>query len=267
MTIKQFAQLCGCNPQTLRYYDHVDLLKPIETDKWSGYRYYNEKQALTFEKKKNLQTAGFSIDEIKEILNNDEDIIAAFERKIQEYKDKVQSIKKIKQSYQKEIENMEKEIEKLHNVITELMDKLNAEEEFGLDKTEYEEIVFDVNDLYRNVFIDDNNSGNKIDILIDTEENEDIDYFADKNYQIVFEKHGWGHAKEFIDDIPALRDDVFYYVCCSLSDKNINKMAFIHVLIAFLMKKNALESISMTNTVQISDDGENHFWLIRKKGR
>ncbi len=25
MTIKQFALLCGCNPQTLRYYDHVDL--------------------------------------------------------------------------------------------------------------------------------------------------------------------------------------------------------------------------------------------------
>ena len=28
MTIKEFAGLCGCNPQTLRYYDSVGLLKP-----------------------------------------------------------------------------------------------------------------------------------------------------------------------------------------------------------------------------------------------
>ena len=29
MTIKEFSRLCGCNPQTLRYYDHVDLLKRL----------------------------------------------------------------------------------------------------------------------------------------------------------------------------------------------------------------------------------------------
>lgn len=32
MTIKEFSRLCGCNPQTLRYYDHVDLLKPVKVD-------------------------------------------------------------------------------------------------------------------------------------------------------------------------------------------------------------------------------------------
>lgn len=38
MTIKEFSRLCGCNPQTLRYYDHVDLLKPVKVDSWTGYR-------------------------------------------------------------------------------------------------------------------------------------------------------------------------------------------------------------------------------------
>lgn len=28
MTIKEFTKLCNCNPQTLRYYDKEDLLKP-----------------------------------------------------------------------------------------------------------------------------------------------------------------------------------------------------------------------------------------------
>ena len=68
MTIKEFANLCGCNSQTLRYYDRIDLLKPVEVDQWSGYRFYEEEQALDFVKIKNLQLAGFTIDEIKEIL-------------------------------------------------------------------------------------------------------------------------------------------------------------------------------------------------------
>ena len=32
----EFARLCGCNPQTLRYYDRVELLKPVKVDEWSG---------------------------------------------------------------------------------------------------------------------------------------------------------------------------------------------------------------------------------------
>ena len=64
MTIKEFARLCNCNPQTLRYYDRMDLLKPVKVDPYSGYRYYNEEQAIQYVKIKNLQLAGFSIDEI-----------------------------------------------------------------------------------------------------------------------------------------------------------------------------------------------------------
>ncbi|MBR6413089.1 MAG: MerR family DNA-binding transcriptional regulator [Oscillospiraceae bacterium] len=33
MTIKEFTRLCGCNPQTLRYYDHVNLLKPVKVSR------------------------------------------------------------------------------------------------------------------------------------------------------------------------------------------------------------------------------------------
>lgn len=34
MTIKEFAGLCGCTAQTLRYYDRIGLLKPERTDPW-----------------------------------------------------------------------------------------------------------------------------------------------------------------------------------------------------------------------------------------
>lgn len=67
MTIKEFAKLCGCNPQTLRYYDRVGLLKPVRVDRYSGYRFYDEKQAVTFVKIKNLQSALFTKEQLEVI--------------------------------------------------------------------------------------------------------------------------------------------------------------------------------------------------------
>ena len=37
MTIKEFSNLCGCNPQTIRYYDRMNLLKPVKVDDWTGF--------------------------------------------------------------------------------------------------------------------------------------------------------------------------------------------------------------------------------------
>ena len=37
ITIQGFAKLCGCNPQTLRYYDRIGLLKPARVDEYSDY--------------------------------------------------------------------------------------------------------------------------------------------------------------------------------------------------------------------------------------
>ena len=42
ITIQGFARLCGCNTQTLRYYDRIGLLAPARVDEWTGYRYYEE---------------------------------------------------------------------------------------------------------------------------------------------------------------------------------------------------------------------------------
>ena len=59
ITIQGFAKLCGCNTQTLRYYDRIGLLAPAKVDEWTGYRYYEEDQAMRFVKIKNLQQADF----------------------------------------------------------------------------------------------------------------------------------------------------------------------------------------------------------------
>ena len=99
MTVKEFASLCLCSTQTLRYYDKIDLLKPIKVDPWSGYRYYESSQAIDFVKIKNLQAADFTIDEIKTLLTlPDSRVYEAFERKIEEQTQKLTRIKKIQKS-------------------------------------------------------------------------------------------------------------------------------------------------------------------------
>ena len=109
MTIKEFASLCGCNTQTLRYYDKIDLLKPVKVDQWSGYRYYTKSQAIDFVKIKNLQAADFTIDEIKVLLTMpDQQVYEAFDRKIAEQSHKLERIKEIQLSYLTEKNNMEK---------------------------------------------------------------------------------------------------------------------------------------------------------------
>ena len=100
MIIKEFAKLCDCNPQTLRYYDSIDLLKPVNVDKYTGYRHYNVEQALQYLKIKKLQDAGFSIEEIKKLINASDDVIFdALNKKILEQESKLLEIKKIQNNF------------------------------------------------------------------------------------------------------------------------------------------------------------------------
>ena len=149
MTIKQFALLCGCNPQTLRYYDHVDLLKPVKVDQWSGYRYYDEDQALVFVKIKNLQAAGFAIDEIRELLDKDTlAIYTALEAKVIEQEKRLQEIKKIQMSYKAEMDSMRKKLETIQEEVRKSMEQYDPMEEFGVDVVTYREMIDSVNSFF-----------------------------------------------------------------------------------------------------------------------
>ena len=82
LTVGNFAILCACGPRTLRYYDRVGLLKPAMVDEWTGYRYYEESQVLDYQKIRSLQSAGFTIGEIRKLLSAPEgEVRAALERK------------------------------------------------------------------------------------------------------------------------------------------------------------------------------------------
>lgn len=68
LTTKEFADLCKVEKRTLFFYDEIDLLKPVETSE-KGYRLYSMEQFDTMSMIKALQSVGMSLNEIKELMN------------------------------------------------------------------------------------------------------------------------------------------------------------------------------------------------------
>ena len=142
ITIKKFASMCGCNTQTLRYYDKIGLLKPVQVDQWSGYRYYEKSQAVDYVKIKNLQAADFSIEEIKSLVSmSDQQVQEAFDQKILQQTRKLERIKEIKQSYLSEKNNMEQLVQNLSAYLLSAVSDYEILQEFGLSPEEGEQIV------------------------------------------------------------------------------------------------------------------------------
>ncbi|CAG0930550.1 Multidrug-efflux transporter 1 regulator [Thermoflexales bacterium] len=64
----------GCNQvlvKTLRYYDEIDLLKPVEIDRFTGYRYYSASQLSRLNRILLLKDLGLSLDQIGRLLESD----------------------------------------------------------------------------------------------------------------------------------------------------------------------------------------------------
>ncbi len=67
--IGDFSKMGRTTIKTLRYYDEIGLLKPEQTDKYSGYRFYSSQQLFQLHQIQSLRQIGLSIDEIKLILS------------------------------------------------------------------------------------------------------------------------------------------------------------------------------------------------------
>lgn len=66
--IGDFARLTQVSVVTLRYYDEMDLLKPVKVDSFTGYRFYSVDQLPRLNRILALKDLGFSLDQIKLML-------------------------------------------------------------------------------------------------------------------------------------------------------------------------------------------------------
>ncbi len=296
ITIQGFAKLCGCNAQTLRFYDRIGLLTPARVDSWTGYRYYEEEQAIRFVKIKNLQRADFSIEEIKTLLEADDDsLMQAFEGKIAEQQKKLKQIREIQQSYLRETMEMQKMVQQLACFVEGEMDDPLLWEELGLEVARETEISARVHEQMADWLAQIKSSADEIarqmdernravmkevmDALLsgdpeqrrkglifaladaDNSTAEELPPEAEK----VFERHGWEHVREWIDELPTLNDGRQNFFAFHVRDDSpVLGTGFPTLMLAMMAVKTDAIKGGMTCNTARSDDGFNHFTLYRK---
>ncbi len=74
LKIGEFSQLMQVTVKTLRHYEQKGLLLPDEVDEWTGYRYYSIDQMQKLQAIRDLQCLGFSLDEIKDLFEDNSHI-------------------------------------------------------------------------------------------------------------------------------------------------------------------------------------------------
>lgn len=261
MTIQAFARLCGCNPQTLRYYDRVELLKPGRVDRFTGYRYYDEEQALTFVKIKNLQLGGFSIEEIRQLLDaDDEAVYRAFEAKISEQQARLETMKEIQRSYRSEMTTMKQHIE---NIRTQ-MAAFDPTAEFGIDQARYRAICARVDEML-SAALSENGVGDFV-FESETASPEPLPpVLRDPAYETVYEKHGWQHVKDFFSEFARLEDGAEYRLVFALTPDKMNQTAFATTVLNLLLDENDGKKRTLGCDTTDTKDGTNHFWLLKKR--
>lgn len=73
LSIGEFSKICEVSTKTLRYYDEIGLIHPDEINPENGYRYYSIKQLKKMLFINRLKSYYFSLEEIKDILEWEQD--------------------------------------------------------------------------------------------------------------------------------------------------------------------------------------------------
>lgn len=105
-TVGEFARIAQVSKRLLRYYDEIGLLKPLHTERFTGYRYYSAEQLSHLNRILALRDLGLSLEQIQEMLKEN---VATEE---------IQRMLLLKQA---EIEQqVQRDLQRLHRIATRL---------------------------------------------------------------------------------------------------------------------------------------------------
>lgn len=119
--IGEFSKLCQVTVKTLRHYEEVGLLIPIEVDEWTGYRYYDISQLRRMNRIVYLKKLGFSLEEIFDILEENLQMPTAemIRSKIAQSQNEIQSL----MWRQTELVKLETMLHKQENIMEKVFEK------------------------------------------------------------------------------------------------------------------------------------------------
>lgn len=92
LSIGAFSKLSKVSPTTLRYYDEIGLIKPIQVNSDNSYRYYDVSQLETIILIHKLKSYEFSLEEIATIITSPESnntLLSELTRKLPEIQNKL----------------------------------------------------------------------------------------------------------------------------------------------------------------------------------
>ncbi len=84
MLIGEIADFFSISRKAIRLYEKKGILKPVKVDEQNGYRYYSADQVQQLNALLELKALGFSLDEIKTVLDGEKDreqLMRAMEKK------------------------------------------------------------------------------------------------------------------------------------------------------------------------------------------
>lgn len=295
ITIQGFARLCGCNTQTLRYYDRIGLLAPARVDEWTGYRYYEEEQAVLFVRIKNLQQADFSIEEIKSLLGrNDDYVLAAFDRKVEEQKQKLAKIREIQKSYLEETMEMRNAVSTIMDYVERKLDNPALWQEFGLDSKGDPQIIAKVHEVLTDWLAQCRAEGANVSLFTDGREFSGLKNVAEqiesgaldnaerlmlsresREYEEripegahrIFAQEGWEHVSDWLEHVPDLGGGREYYFHFQVREGSpVTDDGFPTMMLAVMAARNhAMDGGgSITCQVGLNNDWINHVVLMEK---
>lgn len=116
-SIGETAKLSHIPIKTLRYYDEIDLLKPVYVNNETHYRYYSQEQFFTISIIKELKLFNFSLKEIKEFLKREDlsKVAELYHHKKEKIKNKIQHLQKIEKRIENRFEAFSHCFEQIYN--------------------------------------------------------------------------------------------------------------------------------------------------------
>lgn len=150
-SIGEMAKLHNTTIKTLRYYDEIELLKPIQIDINNGYRYYSTEQFEQLNTIHYLKELGFSLKEIKEHLEQRDidSFLDLLEKQKELTENKIRELERVNRRFQNRINDIKlaRRIEKLgvptiehlkERTIVRLMEKISSEPELEVSLRQLE---------------------------------------------------------------------------------------------------------------------------------
>ena len=226
---------------------------------------------MTFVKIRNLQKAGFAIEEIKELIQKDDLAIAmAFDAKIAEAEAHLREIKAIRASYLTEMSTIKDKINETRERIINDIRNYDPEQEFGMRRADYEAMLAGIEQCFREAAKSTDNLPDLSGMLAEVLEGASqaapkaSDFRTDPAFTVIYEKNDFRNVKDFFPEFASQESGEYGLDFHVTEDKYEHAIAFSNTILTMLLSANEGKNRTFHCSIALTADGKNHFRLLKK---